>query len=275
MPLQRRIRVPAIVIAAFILIGCSTAPTVTPSPNPTAPGGPTTAPSSGPSASPGPSPVQVAFFRELPFAPETSLGYGPVRAIRDEFVITGSDASGASLVWYGDSTATTWRLLDASAMEASILDIAAGPAGWLAVTQGVGEAAMGLWSSPDGRSWRRYLVPGFEQANSNSIRLTIGASSFTVAAQLSDGRSLLYTSADGRTWTVRDQAPGLDFALVTPVGDQFLAAFGGEPDGGPFTLEVSPDQTTWTPIESLGDTPPTLLTSLQASAGGVIGLGTE
>lgn len=260
------IRAAAIATVASILVGCSTEPPV--SPGRTASAAPT-----GPAATPPSNPARLAAIQlpRLEEAPSRGLEYGPVLAAPGGFVVTGITGPDAPVIWFGDATATTWELHDATDMGGRIVDLAAGPAGWIAATRSEAGVTR-LWTSTDRRRWLRYSEPdGVAQAH--EIHVSASGQGFVVQVAGDGSPGVTYSSDDGRHWTPGSPIAPPDVGLVAAIRGGYLFAASGGSSGDPITVSVSSDGRSWSPVTLAGATAPTAVWYLQAAGPGVIAIG--
>jgi hypothetical protein len=106
-----------------------------------------------------------------------------------------------------------------SGPEPGILDVAAGPTGFVAVGIVFERSSVAtpspvtgaFWYSPDGRTWTRALVPGADLVRPASV--TWDGSSFVVVGVVEGKdapRAAAWTSADGRAWARVADSPAFD-----------------------------------------------------------------
>ncbi len=129
----------------------------------------------------------------------------------------GSDGSGgcwAQVRWSDDGR--TWtkvvddtelsvgRLVATSGPGPGMVDVAGGPAGFLAIGYaGDQQAHVATWMSPDGKAWRQ-IDPGSAFAQARIRAVTASGDGWVVVGAVDEAggpRGAIWTSADGRSWT--------------------------------------------------------------------------
>ncbi|TCO50465.1 hypothetical protein EV646_102539 [Kribbella antiqua] len=160
-------------------------------------------------------------------------------AVRDKRVVAaGFDESfnlSRPLFLSSDDGGGTWvrRELDQDSVDRSstsegVTDLAAGPAGFVAV--GYGYPGTVLWHSPDGVSWRRLPENAkvFPETDSvSAITATTSGFAMIGSSSLGQGRLVYWQSADGTTWRRTDGPPiGLKPTVAGDVGATEIVAHG-------------------------------------------------
>ena len=110
-----------------------------------------------------------------------------------------------------------------------ILDVAAGPAGIVAIGYpydglGPGVFGPGVWRSPDGRAWERVDL-GFNAVDVNFGAIVAGPSGYVIVGRDIDfaapaAHAAVWTSPDGITWTRAADTPGMDVGPCLDTGEE-------------------------------------------------------
>lgn len=167
----------------------------------------------------------------------TAAASGPGRLVAVGTVFAGTSGPAA----WTSVDGRTWQRLPASAFAGSdshdpgpLLDVAAGPGGFVAVGSevGAGGSRATAWYSPDGQAWTRTQ----SDLGGDSAGAVVQFGSGYVAAGWAPGangddRALFWTSPDGRTWAAAPDAKDLHDIGSTPMlaaVAQHLVAFGGK-----------------------------------------------
>jgi hypothetical protein len=247
---------------AGLAVACSPAVAITPSPSSAA--APSTAVGSAnpvPSATPSPSPTPSASVRPIvglaPSGPWTSISWisaGAVIPLRPPNVSVygwsggyvaldqngGQDPDGNEIpVVIRASTSTDgirWGAPTAieTAGLVGLIEISAiveGPSGLLALGYPYGDTCGGpasvvaLWTSPDGRAWKRVSLPkDFRTGEVHTI--SGGSAGFIATGGSPDGSThALWTSLDGRAWTSRPLPKVSSGTLVLDGATSFAGGF--------------------------------------------------
>lgn len=226
----------------------------------------------------------VSFFGQPPDG-FTSERVAALAASDVGFVAIGlAEATGRDLgqIWFSSDGIEWDRVGVPATLEGvSLLDVAAGPGGFVAIGDVAGdpflanETGIVLFRSPDGRRWERVpVVPGMVAGLASGIG---GGPSGYVAAGFTDPEPgpIILVSDDGVAWTAVAPADSGDAALgitsPTPSGDGWIAV------GGPAeTLSVlhSDDGVRWTgSVVEDRDTNGIALTDLVVGPGGFLAIG--
>ncbi len=282
-------------VASIACAGCVRGPTLpTPSSSP-GPRGPATSPPTAPSPTPA---EPVAWFSLVPEAPVLD-GFGGVgnqyifdtAAYRDGFVAVGEDlrfdGPVDAAIWQSPDGRTWERIptTDNALADSQIDAVAAFGDRIVAVGRAragdadPGDGAPIVWTSDDGRDWRRAPNGGLD--GGAQLDLAGGPGGFVAWAGQGSG-SALYWSADGVAWTPASTGASFDGVSVRAIGargDGFVAVGSTLPPpsnvaGGPDRTKAaawwSPDGRTWTPStidDGFG------LGTLDVGAGGLIAFG--
>ncbi|MFD0691188.1 hypothetical protein [Actinomadura fibrosa] len=155
--------------------------------------------------------------------------------------------------------------------------VAAGGHGWTAL--GDGPAGTAVWTSPDGRNWTRR--PRDEAAFDGGDRVaavTATATGFAAAGTARDGRSLLWTSANGAAWRrtaafvparpVRLAASGEVLVALDERGDVWRSSGGG---GAWARAQVPQSDGSKGPVVALASGPGGFFAAREGRPGGSLG----
>lgn len=174
-----------------------------------------------------------------------------------------SVASSLTPTTIGDAA---WQVrTDPSSISRSqVSDITGGPTGFVAVGLGVddGKNQGRVWFSPDGLSWQEPALAQFDTMSIGSVVATTTAFyvlAFPNTDRVASGPGVLYSSADGITWTPLGNPPGsLDVVgdLLVSISDEHPATTTAQ--GILITdqlMQVSTDGATWTSATFVGADP--------------------
>jgi hypothetical protein len=163
--------------------------------------------------------------------------------VRGDDIVAGGLGPRGAVVWYS-TDGESWRRGDlATTWGEEILDVAAGPRGFVAVggeERHAGEAVYPLaWFSEDGQRWVR--VPVDDSEAGSFWRVTAVGDGFASLANLGidEPKVVFWHSADGRNWTAREQSTiteyeGVADLTVGPTG-QLVVVGSSVPGDGPWT----------------------------------------
>jgi len=234
-----------------------------------------------------------SWIREATFPDASSAWLSRIVSTSSGFVIIGSvvhsDHQRAMAWWSRDGVSWTAAKLPADdpSWETWMSDIAVGSAGLVAVGTaestivGVG-VAPAVWYSIDGRSWDRGVLPtvgvkpavGFGSAEMLSVASN-GRRYVALGGYPDEARAWIWTSTDGRSWSLRPNAVGESEYLtaLTSDGSSFWAA------GMDITLSclaTSPDGSAWTWIEA-GPKPIStpIFEGIRATPKGIVAVGVD
>ena len=194
-----------------------------------------------------------------------------------------------------------------SGPEPGMLDVAAGPAGLVAIGWNFDPKAggPGIWHSPDGRTWQRAQVDfGASPAEANAHRIVAVAggprgyvivgyviAGFSTRAPAITARAAAWTSPDGVTWTRAVDSADMDVGPcqhtgeepscggmrgVTPIGSGYVAVGQARSNPGDRSRPAawtSPDGITWTRSDA-GLTFDGFLSGVTAGGAGLVAVGT-
>ena len=211
---------------------------------------------------------QAAFpspFPSVPPAGSATLVPGPddalnasfdhINATMDGFALLGeANEGGGAFVVTGSADGRTWHRSDATSFGIVFVDVASGPLGWVAVsriaTQSIDALDAALWFSTDGRAWEQMSVSK-DLLESTPIALAAGPLGFALRGQVLDRNgttaSALWTSSDGKTWSLATDVPWQDIDHIQVTADVFIASSSGT-NGASAAIYLSPDGATWNSI---------------------------